>query len=958
MRTCLMTCVVVAFMVGSGSLCARAAEAHHVSLIVASELEAPVLHGVKVLEKALTGQGCVVTRSSDIALAAGDILILVGRTQDAGPAPQRLRVLNVPLPTEPESLVIQRTTVAQKPALILCGADAVGLMYAALDTAERVSWSQEAQAPLACVWDVAEKPYVSERAVSIYTMQRAQFETLLFDETYLIRYLDLLAASRINSLVVIFGYENGGFMAPAYPYFFDVEGFPDVRLVGTTEGQQARNTAAFRRMIALAHARGIQFCPAFWDHIYRGQVQGGGIAGASEKVGQRTPHLVYGVTTENLAAYNKAAMRKFLAVFPEIDALQFRMHGESGLRREEMSGFWHEIFSMIKAFKPDMRVDIRAKQLPESVIADGLAQGLNLRVATKYWMEQMGLPFHPTHVNKQNQRDRRHGYADLLRYPQRYPIHWRLWNAGTTRCLLWGDPEYVRRFAESTHLFNGDSFEINEMLGTKMLGEAHDTEPFALLNPPYQSYDYEFERYWHFYQVWGRVSYNPDTPSELWERAFQGRFGKREGLHLMRGLHLASQVLPRIVAASYRYRNFPTTRGWAEMMCQGDLPAYASAQGSDIQQFMNMADQARSLVAGTDTAKRRPVQTSQWFETVATLIQDEMSLAEQGKAGQYSAEWISTATDLRMLANLARFHARRLLAGVQYNLHKQTGDLWALDEAVALEAQATAAWAQIVKCAGDVYAKDLAFGVFRVGFSRHWKEELALLEKGLEALHTEQQQARLTLQGSQLRMAHVPVRRLAPAQPLTIRATVVAAKAIAGVEVLVTCDGKERIVAMQSRGQGRYEATVPVLSHDATLAYTLRAVDVEGQEVRYPEAGLQDAIKVAVSSDRQAPMVSLERIARTKPREDLCVHAQVTDLSGVKRVRLRYRHVTQFEDYESLDMTLNPSTGLYSCTIPGAFISPEWDLMYFAEAIDTQGNGVMIPDLEDEMPYVIVALER
>ena len=46
----------------------------------------------------------------------------------------------------------------------------------------------------------------------------------------------MLAADRINNFVVIFGYENGGFMAPLYPYFFDVKEFPDVELVGITQG--------------------------------------------------------------------------------------------------------------------------------------------------------------------------------------------------------------------------------------------------------------------------------------------------------------------------------------------------------------------------------------------------------------------------------------------------------------------------------------------------------------------------------------------------------------------------------------------------------------------------------------------------------------------------------------------------------------------------------------------------
>ena len=117
-------------------------------------------------------------------------------------------------------------------------------MYAALDTADRISWSTAD--PFQYVRDTTEKPYLAERGISMYTMQRAYFESRLYDEAYWKRYFDMLAADRINSFVVIFGYENGGFMAPLYPYFFDVKEFPDVELVGITAEQQARNPAAFQ----------------------------------------------------------------------------------------------------------------------------------------------------------------------------------------------------------------------------------------------------------------------------------------------------------------------------------------------------------------------------------------------------------------------------------------------------------------------------------------------------------------------------------------------------------------------------------------------------------------------------------------------------------------------------------------------------------------------------------------
>jgi hypothetical protein len=841
--------------------------ARQAAIVVDESLPPPARHGLARLQEMLRTKGLSVKVLASPIGASTDFVVLMGLSSAKGAAASALKELSVPLPRGQEALVVRRAEVGGKPGLVLCASDARGLMYAALDAADRISWSDDANHLFAHIRDTSEKPYVSERAVSIYTMQRAYFESRLYDETYWQRYFDMLAENRINSFVVIFGYENGGFMAPPYPYFFDVGQFPEVKLTGITPAQQERNVAAFRKMIRTAHERGISFVAAIWDHIYRGGVQGGGIPGASEKAGKPTPGLVWGLTADNLAPYTKAALRKFLEVFPEVDGLQFRMHGESGLKQSEMEGFWHDVFGMIRQLRPAMHIDIRAKGLPDSIIDDGLTQGLNLRVATKYWMEQMGLPFPPTHINRQNQHDRRHGYADLLRYPQRYKVHWRLWNGGTTRLLLWGDPDYVRRFAASTHIYDGDSFEINEMLATKMLGEPHGAKPIEILNPRYRYYDYEFERYWHFYQVWGRLSYNPETPPEIWGREFDRRFGHDAGMHLSSGLHLASKVLPRIVAASYRYQLFPTTRGWAEMMREGDLPEYAQEQGSDIQQFMNVHDQARSMVAGTDTAMRRPAETSRWFADISRRILDHVAQAEKTVGDRRGNEFISTITDLKILAWLAKYHSERLQAGVYYNLYKDTRDLSAFDVAIRYERQAIQAWEQLVSAAGDVYSDNLAFGVHRVGFSRHWREELQSLRRGLEQLQRERQQAK-------------------PA---------------------------------------------------------------EGASPRIPDAP---------AADRQPPDARIERIQTAKPGQNLKVTAKVSDMSGVKWVRLRYRHVTQFEDYLTLEMTLDPTTDLYQAEIPGSFLIPKWDLMYFVETMDNNGNGRMYPDLEQEMPYVIVKLER
>ena len=771
------------------------------------------------------------------------------------------------LPPGPEALAIRKATARGQTTLTLCGSDATGLMYAALDTAERISWAAGTPDPLEFVRDTSEKPDIAERAVSMYTMQRALFEQHLHDPRYWERYFDLLAASRINSFVVIFGYENGGFMAPLYPYFFDTPGFAGVRLTGITPAAQKRNTEAFQALVRTAHERGIRVTAGIWDHIYRGGVQGGGIPGASENAGKPVPGLVTGLDADNLSSYTKAALRRFLETFPAIDAIQFRMHDESGLKPAEMGAFWHEVFALIRELRPTLGVDLRAKGLPDSVIADALNQGLRARVHTKFWMEQVGLPFHPTHVNKENQRDRRHGYADLLSYPQRYPMVWQLWTGGTTRMLLWGDPEYVRRFAASAHLYSSDSIEVNEMLATWMLGSPHDERPGDILNPDHRYYGYPFERYWLFYRLWGRVSYNPECPSDTWAREFARRFGPAAAPPLMEGVGLASQVLPRIVASAYRYQYFPTTRGWAEMMRQDSLAKFAALEGSDIEQFMNPRDEARRMLSGEATAMRRPAETAAWFARTSAAILKCVSAADRAAAGTGGKEYASTVTDLRILAGLASYYSRRLPAAVNYNLYLETGNLAALDQAIAGEKSAIEAWRGIVAAAGDVYSRNLAFGVHSVGFPRHWSEELRNLERDFEDL--------LTLRRN--------------AQPRADARPIPASKA---------------------------------------------------------------------STDTTPPTVEILPAGPAEPGHDYTISVRASDPSLIRSLRLRYRHLTQFEDYESVDMTAGATAGLHTARIPAGFITPKWDLMFFVEAIDNQGNGRIYPDLEVETPYLIVPVKR
>ena len=929
----------------------------------------PVRHGLEQITRALQAKGAVLRRVPSVGATPDQPVIVAGLSQESGPAAALIRKLNIDLPAVPESLIIHRVAERPHAVWLVSAPDDRGLMYALLDVADRIGSTTDSSAPLGELREAREAPAIVERGLSIYTMHRATFERRFFDEKYWERYFDMLARDRYNSFVLIFGYENAGYFAPAYPYFIEVDGFSEVRVEGFGVEDRRRYADALRRLISLAHGRGLSVTLGLWDHIYRGGVQSGGM---DITPGQPIPGIVTGLTPRNLMAYSRAALTKFVRTFPEIDAVQFRMHGESGLEKAEMHEFWQNIYGVMKQHAPRMVFDARAKDFPDSLIDLAVDMGVNFRISTKYWAEQMGLPFHPTHVNKQNQLDRRHGYADLLRYPKKYDMHWQLWNGGTSRVLLWGDPEYVRRFAATSRLYDGKGYAVNEMLATKMASQPHGMEPFQLLAPAYRYYDYEFERYWHFYQVFGRLGYNPDTPPDVWNREFERRLGPAAGPHIALALHRASWILPMITAYNFPYNRFPTTRGWPEKQRREDLADHAKAEPSDTEQFLSSAEAARLWLRGEDAAKRWPEESSRWFARAADDVLREVAEAERDASARANRELASTVVDLKILANLARYHSHRADAGFAYALWEQSGDLTAFDRALASEKQAIDAWESIVRAAGDVYAANLRMGLDRSELTGHWRDELEALRRGYDALQRQRQAVSATAGTDAPAISHVPIRRIRPGEDLLVQATVLARRKIVRASVSFRVGERFSEALLEQTGPFTYRVRVPAARFDRSFSYIIHASDAGGRVATWPSAGAPAAARsVVVTNDDAAPLVKHTPLITAPASRPLRVTAEVTDPSGVKSVRLRYRSVTQYEDYKTLDMRPVPSerrTGRvdgpaasaneYEATVPAADVLSRYDFMYFIEVLDRAGNGAIYPNLDTQQPYIIVRLER
>jgi hypothetical protein len=83
------------------------------------------------------------------------------------------------------------------------------------------------------------------------------------------------------------------------------------------------------------------------------------------------------------------------------------------------------------------------------------------------------------------------------------------------------------------------------------------------------------------------------------------------------------------------------------------------------------------------------------------------------------------------------------------------------------------------------------------------------------------------------------------------------------------------------------------------------------------------------------------------------------ELNGADAVRLHYRHTNQLEGaFESVEM--EPVDGGYRATVPGEYLTPEWDLLAYVSAVDAAGDVTVVPGLyhaTEAMPYRVVEVD-
>jgi hypothetical protein len=715
----------------------------------------PSQWAVKELEKSLASEGIRVLRYSSLSQVRSGEMIVVVAGSDTSLARQLLKEAKENIPAVPEALGLVPVRIDDKQILLACGYDVRGIVYALLELADRVQYSDHPLDALNIQKSVIERPANLIRSLNRLFVSDREDKPWYNDKEMWKQYLTMITAQRFNrfSLGLGIGYDflqnvTDAYFLFAYPFFLSVPGYK-VRVPQLSDAERENNLDMLKFISDQTAARGIQFQLGIWMHGYEWL---------------NSPHPNYtieGLTHETHGPYCRDAVRQLLKACPAISGVTFRSHGESGVN-EGSYNFWKTVFEGVATCGRKVEIDLHAKGIDQTMIDNAVATGMPVNVSPKYWAEHLGLPYHqadirPYEIPKSDQKVEelmklsagsrsfiRYGYGDLFKEDRRYGVLHRVW-PGTQRLLLSGDPEMSAAHSRAFGFCGSVGVELMEPLsfkGRRGSGIAGDRCGYldSFLKPKW-----DWEKYLYSLRVFGRLAYNPDADPEVWRRYLRKQFGTgAEAVEI--ALANASRILPIVLTA--HGVSAANNLYWPEMYTNlsivdpnnknpfFDTPSpkvFGNVSPMDPQLFLRMNDFAGELLKGERSGKYSPIEYAQWIEDYADAAAQHLTRAKDQAERKNSPEFLRMAIDVSILVGLGRFFGAKFRSGVLYALYEQTGDRTALEQSLKMYYQARNSWNDFANLAREAYQSDITIG--ELEFIRgHWLDRLPAIDEDINLM--------------------------------------------------------------------------------------------------------------------------------------------------------------------------------------------------------------------------------
>lgn len=304
--------------------------------------------------------------------------------------------------------------------------------------------------------------------------------------------------------------------------------------------------------------------------------------------------------------------------------------------------------------------------------------------------------------------------------PENYEIAWMIRNEDFF-ILRWGDPEFIREhIAENyTPKANVGGYFVGSEVNIPAVDISHRPHP-------HRTWQYAFQKQWLFYTLWGRLLYDPSTPDEVFEAAFDRRYGRNLGTQLLEGYHNASQMpleLATFHAGTWDYTQYsegflaPVEESFGlddevspfisidELIDHEPLdPSYVS-----IPAFVERDEWSEERTTPLDIAAKMDRTGKRALEIADSIRQDFGSytgaLIENGDTrgrraesehNEYPGALECEIEDLLAWGHLSAYFAAKLRGGVDLERYRTMGGLEMREQAVSHLETAAECWDDVV----------------------------------------------------------------------------------------------------------------------------------------------------------------------------------------------------------------------------------------------------------------------
>ena len=435
----------------------------------------------------------------------------------------------------------------------------------------------------------------------------------------------------------------------------------------------------WKKVMQHAHDRGIEIYYVTWNICLNGAAPLGSNKEAGDKKGK------YGITNnyKNPISidYLRKSVKEFLLTYPHVTGIGVTA-GEN--MRNPMTDDDKEKWLWDTYGKGIL--DAKAKQPERTVNFIHRFWWTDAEKVEKYWGDypdsfEMSFKYAKARLYSSTKPVFHEPLIDWMK-PQGLKSWWNLRN-DDNYIFRWGDHRYVSSFIKNLPYDYTAGFQMGSD------GYVWGKE-FISKNPKFSG-EYEADKFWYRFLLWGRLGYNPEIDENRFSKILENRFNGINGNALNKLWQKASEVIPEINKFHWRdwdYMWQPETCMdiWNDMKDVNTFRLVKTMKGTNT---LNIVDYVKAYTTNQYINKKTPKDVANYLEEISNHVLEEYKTFSLTKE---DSELNETLIDIRSMGVLGHYYSNKINGALALEFFKVTGEDSYKKEAITYLEKAVTHW--------------------------------------------------------------------------------------------------------------------------------------------------------------------------------------------------------------------------------------------------------------------------